>query len=245
MNNHPLPNKSSKSSDRPVNVLFLLFCLFIAMIMLSADAFAQTAKWCYAMTMNDGAKTYVNEEIKILPNRNKLVWEKIITPKNTSMVALTEWDCTNKRRHTRQITLYDSDDTVTKTQDMPARWDEITPDSMADRHYTRICLPVKLVKWARIITPQTPLRQLPGSDSPVIRVAEKGERFEIVPETEKNNWVNVVDPATERDYWLLYSWFDTIEDEQPPKKQSAAVAAPIVRKPRAQKANVRKKKGKN
>ncbi len=244
-NNYSLKITPEKSYLISIKPFLYLFCLFTLLTSATA-AFAQTAKWRYAMTMNDGAKTYVNEQIRILPNRNKLVWEKIITPKNTSMVALTEWDCTNKRRHTRQITLYDSDDTVTKTQDMPARWDEIAPDSMAERHYGRICLPAPPVKWARIIAPQTPLRQLPGSDSPVIRVAEQGERFEIVPESEKRNWVNVVDPATQEDYWLLYKWFETIEDEQLPKKQSAAaVAAPIVRNSKPQKANARKKKGKN
>jgi hypothetical protein len=231
-----------------VNPFFNLFCLFAVLISATA-AFAQTTKWRYAMTMNDGTKTYVNEEIRILPNRNKLAWEKIITPKSTSMVALTEWDCANKRRHTRQITQYDSNDTVTKVQDMPAQWDEIIPDSMADRHYGRICLPAPPVKWARIITPQTPLRQLPGSDSTIIRVAEQGERFEIVPESEKRNWVNVVDPETQQDYWLLKDWFDTIENEQPLKKQSAPAAASstktaptvIKRKPQ-RKVNARKTK---
>lgn len=237
------PRKAYLVSIKP---FFCLFCLF-TFLTSATTAFAQTAKWRYAMTMSDGAKTYVNEEVRILPNGNKLVWEKIITPKSTSMVALTEWDCTNKRRHTRQITLYNSDDTVTKTQDMPARWDEIAPDSMAERHYTRICLPAPPVKWARISAPQTPLRQLPGSDSRIIRIAAIGERFEIVPESEERNWVNVVDPETQVDYWLLYKWFETIEDEQPHKKQNAdaiATAAPAVRKQKLQKANAQNVKNK-
>lgn len=242
MNNHPLLNKSSKLPDRPVNALFLSFCLFIAMSVLSsADAFAQTTKWRYVMTVPDGAKSYLNDEVKTLRNSNKLAWEKIITPTGSSMVALTLWDCPNRLRLMRQITRYSSDGRTSETGKPSPRWDEIIPDSMSDLHYARICLPAPPVKWARISAPQTPLRQLPGSDSPIIRIAASGERFEIVPESEKRNWVNVVDPATQQDYWLLYKWFETIEEEQPLRKRNptaaAAKAAPTVIKSKAQKAN--------
>ncbi len=227
------------SLNRSYLVPFLFISLFVTMCVLisSTPVFAQTTKWLYVMTFPDGGKSYLRDEIKILPNRNKSGWQKIVKPNGSSLVILTEWDCPNRRLLMRQITPYTSEGVNSETAKPSPTWVQIIPDSMADRHYARVCLPAPPVKWARIIAPQTPLRQLPGSDSPIVRIAASGERFEIVPESEKSNWVNVVDPATQEDYWLLYKWFDTIEGEVPPKNQSAAVATPAVRKQKPQKAN--------
>lgn len=242
MNNQLLLNKPTKTSFYSLNSFIFLFCLFTAPMILVTGISAQTTKWRYVMTVPDGAKSYLNDEVRILRNGNKLAWEKIITPSGSSMVAFTEWDCPSRLRLMRQVTRYSPDGRTSETGKPSPTWDEIIPDSMSDLHYARICLPAPPVKWARITAPQTPLRQLPGSDSAIIRVAEQGERFEIVPESEKRNWVNVVDPATQQDFWLLYKWFETIESEQPLRKRNliAAVATastPTVTKSKSRKAN--------
>lgn len=225
MNNQPRPNKSTQPPRRPVKILFSFLCLFAVMISVPAAAFAQTAKWRYVMTFPDGDKSFLSDEIKSLPNRNKRGWHRVVEPNGSYEVILADWDCPNRRVLLRQGTTYNSVLDTIHTAKMSPKWDEIIPGSMADNLYTRICLPAPPVKWARIGKVRTALRRLPGSDSPIIRIGEPGERFRIVPESEKRNWVNVVDPKTQQDYWLLGKWFETIEEEEPPvKKQNAAAS---------------------
>lgn len=249
MNNQPLLNKSGESSRCPVNRLVLTFCLFAAMMSMPAGALAQTAKWLYVTTDNDGGKSYLRDEIKILPNRNKSGWQKLVKPDGSSLVILTEWDCLSRRSLVRQLTPYTWDGETSGTAKPSPRWDQIIPDSIADLYYVRVCPPHPIVKWARMGSSRTALRRQAGMGSPIIRVAEPGERFEIVFETAKLDWVNVVDVETQQDYWLFHKWFETVEADPPLKKRSVTADAsstkttPFVKKQKPQpKANARKTK---
>jgi hypothetical protein len=241
MNNYSLkitPKKSYLVSTKP---FFYLFCLF-AVLISSTDAFAQTTKWRYMMTAAGGTKVYLNDEIKNLPDRHKSAWEKMIDPDGSFVIILAEWDCANKRRTPLQFSFYDSDGVLTNIRKQSPDWSEFVPGSIAVASYARICLPARSVKGARIISPRTPLRLRPGNDSEIIRIAEQGKLFQIVPESGLGGWFNVVDPETQMDYWLPGDWFDTIEVAQAPKKRSvtaggATASASTATKSKSRKAN--------
>jgi hypothetical protein len=225
-----------------VKPFFRIFCLF-AVLISSTDAFAQTAKWRYMMSAAGGKKIYLNDEIKNLPDRHKSAWEKMVETDGSFVITLAEWDCANKRQTPLQFSFYDSNGVLTNTRKQSPDWNEFVPGSIAVASYARICLPARLVKGARIISPRTPLRLRPGNDSQIIRIAYQGELFQIVPESGLGGWFNVVDSETQQDYWLPGDWFDTIEVAQATKKRSAA-AVPTVVKKKTQKATVRKRKAK-
>lgn len=254
MNNPPLVENLSQSPGCPENALLFPFWLFMGapqqqqeqQVSVPADPIAQTAKWRYVTTIADGTKTYLRDEIKILPNANRQAWVKMLYSDDSSFVALTEWDCLNQRRIYRQIILHNPDGLIAGKPKLPQRWQEIAPDSVGDLLYVRICLPAQPVKWAQIIAPDTRLRQKSEIDSPVIRTADRGERFEIVFETDKRRRVNIVDAETQEDYWLPRNEFETVEGEHSPIKHimvsataaaSTAATAPTVKKRKRQKAN--------
>lgn len=223
-----------------VKPFFNLFCLF-AVLISSTEAIAQTAKWRYVITAINGSKTYLNDEIKVFANRNKGVWEKLITTDGSPVIVFAEWDCANKLRIPRQGLFYKSDGSVINVIKSPPSRAEFTPDSVVVAFYSRICLPAQSIKWAQIVSPRTALRLKPASDSPITRIAERGERFQITPESGLGGWFNIVDPKTQQDYWLSKDWFDTIEVDQSLKKRSAAPVPAVVKK-KPQKTNPRRKK---
>jgi hypothetical protein len=217
------------SLNRSYLVPFLFISLFVTMCVLisSTTAFAQTTKWRYVMTATGGRKTYLNDEIKNLPDRHKGAWEKMIDPDGSSVVVLAEYDCANKRRTPKQLSFYDSDGALTNIKKVSLNWMEFSPDSIAVAFHARLCLPAQPVKWA-----------------PIIRIAYQGELFQIAPESGLGGWFNVVDSETQMDYWLPGDWFETIDVAQAPKKRSvtagggaATASASIATKSKCRKAN--------
>ena len=216
----------------PMPILFISLFITACASISATIAFAQTAKWRYVMTAAGGRKTYLNDEIKTLPDRHKGAWEKMIDPNGSAVVVLAEYDCANKRRTPKQLSFYDSDGSLTSIKKVPPDWLELAPGSLGIAFYARLCLPAQTVKWARIVNSRTPLRQLFGNDSPIIRIARRGELFQIAPESGRGGWFNIVDRETQQDYWLPENMFETIEGDQSPKKRSDPIAsAPAKRKP--------------
>lgn len=183
-----------------------MFCVLFSAV----DTYAQTSVWRYVVTIPGGSKAYLSDGLKTLSNKNKTAWEKITDSDGSFAIALSEWDCPNKRRMTREVTFYLADGKVRSTQKRAPRWDEVIPGSMADYFYRRVCFPQPAGKWAVITTARTDLRFLPNNTAPVTRIAKKGEKFQIVPESGGGGWFNVVDSKTQEDYWLLNDSFETI-----------------------------------
>jgi hypothetical protein len=222
MNNHPLHDALGKSLTRSKNVLPLLLCLFTSVLIFTTNTFAQTQVWQYVTTLPGGIKSYLNDEVKVLPSKKKTRWEKVIKADGSSATALVEWDCSGKLRLTRQITFYNSDQSVVGTKKKGFDWSPVIPGSAADFLYYRVCLPATPVIWADIISDRTALRLYPEGNAQVLRTAKRGERFQIVPETGKGGWFNVVDEKTQEDYWLPADSFELIVSA-PPKAATAAV----------------------
>ena len=142
MNKQPryfAPNTSFLRSRKRFFLSSILFCV-LAVSTFITDASAQTATWRYVITVPDGTKGYVNDEVKILANGNKNVWEKIVWADGSSVIALAEWDCRNKRRITRQVTYYNRDQTIIDTKRKQSdlyEWRYVIPGSGGDSNYRR------------------------------------------------------------------------------------------------------------
>lgn len=219
---------------------FLLSFLFLvpAVLMFTGNASAQPTNWWYVITTPDGTKGYLSDEVKILPNGNKSVWGKIIMADGSSGIALTEWNCRNERFINRQVTYYNPDLTLASTKKKTYEWSEIIPDSTAHLTYRRVCLPPQPIKWAQITPARANLRSFPDESAPVLRVARQGEKFQIVPETGKGGWFNVVDAVTQQDYWLHGNTFKIVEAAS--TKQKAANKEKAQQTPTRQKPKQRK-----
>lgn len=240
MNYYSLKTALKKSYLVSKKPFFYLFCLF-AVLISATDASAQTKKWRYVSTAENGIRSLLNDDIKVLVNGNRSVWEKLIMTDGSSVIVLAEWDCAGRRRTPRQLFFYDAGGELTNIRKERANWLEFVPGAIGEPFYPRICSPAKPLKWARIISPGTPLRRVIRGKSTVLRIAEPGEQFEITPEGGVNGWFNIVDPETQEDYWLPGDWFETIEDKQPTKNRTVAAAAakttPTVGKQKQRKAN--------
>ena len=214
MNNQPLncpPKIRFLLSGNLVLSLSFLFCI-LAVLILTDIGFAQTVKWKYVATLGrNDTKVYFNGEIKVLPNKNVTVWQKMIVFDGTYTISQEEYDCTNKRRITRQITYYRADQMAVETKKKSFEWQEIIPTSTADFLYNWVCLPPQPVKWAEINVQQANLRNFPDPYASILRTAKRGERFQLVPETGKDGWFNIIDVTTQEDYWLQDNAFEMVE----------------------------------
>jgi hypothetical protein len=206
--------KFTKSSIKEKKVALLsvlrLFLFYpIIILCVTNSAFGQAATWQYVTTVTGGSKLYYKNDIKVLANKNLSVWELVIMPDKSFAVALEEWDCGNKRRVARQITFYRADATVIGTQKQ-SDWSTVIPGSSADYIFRRVCLPAPTARWAQITTTKANLRSLPDANAPVLRTAERGEKFQIIEDIEQDGWFNVIDVTTQEDYWLHSSTFKVL-----------------------------------
>lgn len=217
MNNHPLFYSPRKTFSRSINRLLCSFCAVI-LLLVATSAFSQTAKWRYVTSNANGAKSYLNDDIKVLADRTKSAREKVIAADGSAIVALEEWNCATKRNRTRQVTVFRTDQSVAGTYAGKMLWQEVLPGSLADQFYRRVCLPAPPVKWARITESDTALWSLPDNKAKILRSAQRGERFLIIPESGLGGWFNLVDPETQQDYWLFRDSFETIAPAPPDAK---------------------------
>jgi len=108
MNNPPLRDNPSEARSSLINLFFLMFGSLSAILIFTVSTFAQTAVWRYVATLTGGVKSYLNDEVKTLPNKNKAQWEKMMKSDGSSATALIERNCPDKLRLVRQITSYNS-----------------------------------------------------------------------------------------------------------------------------------------
>lgn len=215
-------------SDKISLYLVKHFCfIFIAFLFsgfFTETAFGQKAFWRYVTAVTGGSKTYLNSEIKTIPGGRKIAWEKVVNPNGSAAIAFAEWDCRDKLRLTRQITFYNPDQTVIGTRKTGFEWSPVIPDSTADYLYHRVCLPLPPAILAQITANGTALRSLPHNAAPIVRVAQSGEISQIVPETGKEGWFNVVGNQTQQDYWLYTDFFRMIVTDSGTTRRKGAPA---------------------
>lgn len=69
------------------------------------------------------------------------------------------------------------------------------------------------------------MRSFPDLAAPIIGIADQGDKFQIIPETGKGGWYNVVDSLTQQDYWLHGNTFEIVKTmpvKQEPKKKNSS-----------------------
>lgn len=182
MNNQTLSGKTSEPCYQLVNTTSLLLLSFIVILVSAIVSFAQATAWRYVATLPGGVKSYLNDEVKALPNKNNIRWEKMIKSDGSSATALVEWNCPGKLRLTRQITFYNADQSVIGTKKKGFDWTPIIPGSSADFLYRRVCSAITL-QTAEITVALADLRAFPDNAAPIVRTAKRGDKFQIVPES--------------------------------------------------------------
>lgn len=235
MNNCPFIRVFNKLFNCSYNSFWFLMSAFISagLTVAAPPVFAQTPVWHYVATLPGGVKSYLNDEVKTLPDKKNIRWEKMIKPDGSSATALVEWNCPSKLRLTRQITFYNADQSVIGTKKNGFDWTPIIPGSSADFLYRRICKAVTL-QTAEITASQADLRVFPDNAAPITRTAKRGDNFQIIPESGLGGWFNLVDPKTQEDYWLTNSNFKVIKAQPAPNKPQAGSGKPSRRaKPKA------------
>lgn len=225
-----------------IDLKILLFLLLTSLISTN-EVLGQKKVWRYVTTVYGGDKGYLNDEIKILFNGNKSAWEKMVSTDGSFAVALGEWNCSDKLRLTKQISFYRSDQTIIGTSKKQSEWTEIIPDSISDLMFRRVCLASPPVKFARIISLKANLRIFPDVSAPIIRIADQGDKFQIIPESGKGGWYNVVDSVTQQDYWLYGNTFEIVESTPVKQEQKKKKSSPNDLNHKRQSNPTRKRKG--
>lgn len=239
MNNHPSSRVSNESFRHSFNLFLILCGASVLAGFTVSPVFGQKAMWRYVTTSLSGTKTYLNDERKSLAKINQGAWEKMVEADGSSVVTLVEWDCGGKSRLIRQIIYFNSRQSAVGGKDKGFAWSLVIPGSAGDFLYHRVCLPSKPPKLAQIIADRTALRAYPGDGASITRVARLDEQFQIVPESGLGGWFNLIDPATQEDYWLTNDNFKIIKAPPAPSEPQAGSGKPSRRaKP---KAKVRKK----
>ncbi len=210
MNNQTLQVKTNAFHSRLINTLLSHLYALTTILIFTSTTFAQAATWRYVSTLPGGIKSYLNDEVKVLPNKNKVRWEKMIKSDDSSATALVEWNCAAKLRLTKQRTFYNTDQSVIGTKKNGFDWTPLIPGSSADFLYRRVCTAMTF-QTAEITSANADLRTFPDNSAPITRTAKRGDKFQIVPESGQGGWFNIVDAATQEDYWLRSNSFKIIE----------------------------------
>ena len=180
---------------------FSSLLLLVSIPLLSAEVFAQKITWRYVRTIYGGVKVYLNDEVTALSNKHLVVWDKRLNADNSFAVSKVEWDCLNKIHLTLEMTMYKADQTVIGTI-KKFEWKSIVPGSVADVMYQQICIEKPKPQFVEIIADNTNLLLLPLDNAKVLKIAKKGSKFVVLPETADGGWVNIIDEKTQQDYWV-------------------------------------------
>ncbi len=213
MNNKQFPNIPKRFPNRILRAgtsPLILTALFLSIVFLSIGLLDESAKaqsarsWNYVTTITEGVKFYVGNDRRIVsPAKHITAWERIVKPDGSSVASFVEWDCAEKRRLTVESTFYNADKTVVGTRKQIASWMPVTPGSAADLLFARVCRSAAPFETAEIIVSRANLRVSPDASAPVVRAANRGATFRIIAGTGRGGWFNVVDEATQEDYWLF------------------------------------------
>jgi hypothetical protein len=189
------------------------FVILLSMLSLSTPVLAQKTKWRYVQTIVGGVKVYLKNDFQKLKNKNLLSWDKRIKADGSHAVSQIEWDCQNKQFLTKEMTMYEPDNTLIGVSNKFS-WKPVVPDSVGETLYNQICLSHPEVQFAEIITVKANLRFLPNPDAEVLRIAKKEDKFIVLAHTATNGWYNIVDEKTQEDYWVHGNAIKIISSEK-------------------------------
>lgn len=183
-----------------------LFLKLFLVLILTLPGLAQTPIWKYVTTSVDGSKFYISADQKLNQEGHVMNWGKTLLPTGISYVSLSEWNCADNYRRFLKSIYYSEKGGVLKVVDA-GEWHSIVPDSVIYSLYEKVCFRETLVEKIGINGRNTALRANAGFSASIIRHAQTGEVFEIARQLENTDWYNVVEPQTQKDYWVTEKMF--------------------------------------
>lgn len=208
---HFYANRFRHSFFSKLLLLFVWTILICSFSVLSQTKEVEKTCWLYVITEVGGVKMYFRSDTEKLKNGYIRSWSKRIYTDGTSAIYLADWDCENNRFYNYEVTGYDINGYSIVHQKLSG-WNTAVADSAGEKILNRICGTEDLKSFAEIKTLKANLRLDASVQSPIIRVAEKGEQFRIVFVTPDKTWYNVVDEETQEDYWLHRSTIDIFKN---------------------------------
>ena len=196
--------------------LIFRFLLAISIFSICAvDILSQKkpARWLYVALSAEGYKHYRLEKIDRLENGNLASWMKTLTTEGVYRNTYSEYDCKNNRFRILQDNFYFADDKLYTGRKEPfdPNWTTPPPDTLAEILFAAVCKPPIAPRIVEITVNRANLRSKPHPQGDIIKTAEKGAQFQVSMGLEVENWFNVVDEATQEDYWIHRSVFEFVE----------------------------------
>ena len=141
MNNHDFRLARRQTHRRLIDWFLCSLGVIFIVAASTTNTAAQTPTGRYVLTLPDGSKVYLNDEIKSLAGGNKTAWQKGINRDASANVSLSEWNCAKKTRRTLQITTYDENQALIETRRDRFEWTRIIPGSTGEFLHRLICQP--------------------------------------------------------------------------------------------------------
>lgn len=174
---------------------------------------SKSARWLYIALSAEGYKHYRLEKVDRLENGNLAFWMKTLSAEGVYRNTYSEYDCKNNRFRVLQDTYYLADDKLYtgRKETFDPNWTTPPPNTLAEILFDAVCKPPVAPRIVEITVNRANLRNRPHPQASVIKTAEKGTQFQTSMGLEVENWFNVVDEATQEDYWIHRSVFEFVE----------------------------------
>jgi hypothetical protein len=215
-------NRKIKSRWLPL----VCICLF-----LSINVSAQT-DWFFVALTSSGNTIFIDKKFTRASNGIIRVWQKNVSPDDSYIIALGEWNCAKKSFRLVQSIMYDINGVASDRSDKPSQWRIVIPDSTGMLLYLNICEDNQNVssdkqkvekpdsEFAQIIVKGAVLRSRSNANSEVIRRLVLGEKL-VLTGKKSGIWYEAYDSKTAKGY-LNGNDFKIVKAKSPSKKANRA-----------------------
>ncbi len=193
---------AEKVNQLPKKLAFaLVIVTFLLSLVGSLSAQIRSGRWIYTSTSRENIKQYYRSNIRKVSLNRRRGWVKMIFPDASFVIASHIWDCKRSLSKTTSITMYNKRGVVIG-KSKGSGWQEVIPESINEKYLLRVCGFQKDNTWIQVITENANLRSSNSRYSPVLRIAQKRQRFRVIEYRKDDIWFNIVDEKTQQDYWI-------------------------------------------
>lgn len=176
----------------------LIFCGILLMIF-SITSPAQNNRWSFVGRSADGIDFYL-DVTSVEKTKNIIrTWEKSIFPDGSYQINLSAWQCDRRTSSLITSRVYTPAGSLISIKNGNS-WMEVTPDSIAEAFYKRVCNPSEIagnseeivqMQEVRIISDQANIRQVPAMNAPVVKKVKKGTKLKLASSLTEGGWYEV------------------------------------------------------
>jgi len=189
---------------------------------------AQT-DWFFVALTSSGNTIFIDKKFTRTSNGIIKVWQKNVSPDDSYIIALGEWNCAKKSFRLVQSIMYDINGVASDRSDKPSQWRIVIPDSTGMLLYLNICEDKQNANsdkqkiensdssFAQVIVKKAALRSEASLNSKVIRRLALGEKFVLIGK-KSGVWYEVYDSKTSSKGYLNGNDFKIIKAKSPSKK---------------------------